>query len=163
MTTAEEQTKELAETLQSQLSLSKEMIVAPLPHAVPTLGTRSYQINGIPTHLWVQIFEDSLFFGVSQRPNGRVGNYVICESEVSPINPKQREWDISVLLGSRTDPLVPLFARQLGQTLLNKRGEGEIPSIVMGISLAPETKGPAKFQALIGLLVDLYEEALNQR
>ena len=129
---------------------------------MPRTLARSYTIDGVETNVWVQIFRDRLFFGVSQL-QGSLGNFLLCEPIQSLINMKQYDLEVTNLLGAREDTLLNVYAKRLCETIIQARGHGEpLLTIVLGISLHKEKgKGPVMFQAILDLLTKLYQEAMG--
>lgn len=135
---------------------------SPHPLSVPRTLARSFTIDGVETSLWVQIFRDRLFFGVSQL-QGSLGNFLMCEPIQSLINMQQYDFDVTNLLGAREDALLNVYAKRLCERLIQTRGSGDAPmTIVLGISLHKEKgREPAMFQTVLDLLVKLYQDAVG--
>lgn len=146
-------------------------IVQPAPMSLPATLTRSYTVRSVPTDMWVQSFGDRVVFGVSQLPGGRVGNFVLCQPEPSEVNPKQVDFPVTSLLGAggRDDPLLSVYCRNLAEGILTRRRNDShvanyCPAVVLAISLHKEKgKGPEVFRTLVGLLLQLYDDAQTTR
>jgi hypothetical protein len=160
MTEASDITDNLTESLKS-VNLSNG--ASPHPSSIPRTMVKSYQIDGIATDLWVQVFRERLVFGVSQY-KGSIGNFVMCEPTQSPINMKQVHYEVTNLLGAREEPVLNVYAQQLCEKIISIRDAGEpLLTIVLGISLHKEKgKEPSMFRAILDLLGRLYQDALQE-
>jgi hypothetical protein len=153
------------EELLMQSFKSTSIASSPIPHSssLPTTLTRSYTIDLIETDIWVQLFNDRCVIGVSQLENGRVGNYLLCQPEPSPIDPKAIDFHIDNLLGVREDPLLSVYLRQITETIVGSqaaRGSKPYPAIILGISLhKTKAKDPDMFRILVDLIVKLHQDA----
>ena len=117
----------------------------PLPQSLPTTLTRSYQILGVPTHTFCQVFSDRIVVGVSQLPSKHVGNWTLCQAQKSEVSPKDMDFDVSILLGDHNDAMLELYARRLTECVIQQR---LIPGtdrmvILLGMSLQkkPQEEG----------------------
>lgn len=152
-------TEELADALKS-VNLTRTL--SPKPTSIPRTLIKSYQVDGIPSDVWVQIFQDRIIFGVSQH-QGRIGNWVMCEPTQSETNMKQTHFEVTNLLGARDDTLLNVYCQQLCQRINSDRGsENTLLTVILGISLHKEKgRNPSVFQAILELLSNLYHDALN--
>ena len=152
-----------------------------LPHtsAVPTSISRSYNIYGIPTHAFCQVFSDRFVLGVTQlrtkdktSSSGHIGSWVLCEASRSEIDPKQVDYELSTLLGGATRAGIrdekEIYARRIAERLLEKKslpGGTDRIVLLLGISLlqiptASSFSSIDRFKTLVEVLVELVEEAL---
>jgi len=139
----------------------------PLDSTLPQVLTRSFTVLNVNTDAWIQIFADRIFVGMSQL-ECKIGTYILCEAETSDINPRQTEFKISTLLGNRDDAMLGVYARTLMERIRSFHGssEGErstMPKeLLLGIAL-DKAKGrdPKMFQLLLGVLVDMYVDAVK--
>ncbi|KAI2496620.1 hypothetical protein MHU86_17879 [Fragilaria crotonensis] len=92
---------------------------SPLPQFLPVTLTRSFEIMGIVTDCWVQLFNDQIVIGVSQL-GGKVGTYVLCQVEETPLDSKPR-FHISTLLGKRDDAMLEVYARRITERIASLR------------------------------------------
>lgn len=100
--------------------------------------------------------------GVSQL-QGRVGTFVSCQAEESVIDGGIR-FNISVLLGKRNDDMLGVYARRVMDRILKLRTslQDASPPLLLAISLEPQKeKDPAMFSAIVDVLVQLYQEAIQ--
>jgi Proteasome assembly chaperone 3 len=146
-------------TLLQALNLSEGC--SPLPQHLPVTLTRSYEIMGIPTDCWVQLFRDQIVLGVSQL-QGKVGTYILCQVEETPLDSKSR-YNIATLMGKRDDALLEVYARRLTEKIAAMRvsPSDPVPPVLLGISLKPEGKDPKMFHAIVDISVNLYAEAIR--
>lgn len=156
-------TQHLTSALQStHLSSS-----SPHPSALPRTLTRSFSVDGIPTHCWVQVFANRIVIGLSQL-DGRLSNYLLCEAIPDPVHPKSIEYATTTLLGARDEAVWSVYARQVTQRMVEYRhpvaAEGEsFPVVVLGLGLRPATSSanPNIFRAMVDVMVQVYIEAVS--
>jgi Proteasome assembly chaperone 3 len=133
---------------------------APHPSALPTTISRSCVILSIPTQYWIQLFADRVVLGISQL-NGRVGNYLLCQAITSDVNPKDVDYQVTSLLGSREETLLSVYTERIARRTLAGKGANH-STIILGISLHKDQgKDPEMFRSIVDLLVQLYEEAVT--
>jgi Proteasome assembly chaperone 3 len=145
-------------------SLSDAPIVAD-SSSLPTTMSRTYAIDSIPTNIWVQLFVDRIVFGVSQLEGGRIGNFLLCQPEPSPVDPKATDFHMSTLLGARDDPVLTVYLRRITEMIIRSRlagSEASYPTVVLGISLhKTKRKDPLLFRTIVELLAQLYNDAVQ--
>jgi hypothetical protein len=135
----------------------------PFPQHLPTTIIRAYEIMGIPTDCWVQLFGDQIVVGVSQL-EGKVGTYCLCQVEETALDNHTR-FHVSTLMGSkRDDVLLEVYARRVTQQIAALRASraDAMPAVLLGISLKPEGKDPKMFTEIVNILVNLYTEAVKK-
>ena len=131
----------------------------PSPMSLPKTVTKRYNIDGVSTDMFVQVFADRIVVGVSQL-NGKFGNYLMCEAIPDEVNPKHVEYDVTTLLGAREDTLLTVYARQITERIEKLQPNPISLTVIVAISLnkdkAPQ---PEVFNAIVDLLVNLYRQA----
>jgi hypothetical protein len=135
---------------------------SPLPQYLPVTLTKSYEVMGIMTDCWVQLFGDQIVLGVSQL-QGKVGTYILCQVEETALDSKTR-FQISTLMGKRDDALLEVYARRVTEKIAAMRVSraDPAPPVLLGISLKPESsKDPKMFTEIVDILVKLYTEAIK--
>jgi Proteasome assembly chaperone 3 len=136
----------------------------PDTNSLPRFISKSYKIDTIPTHIWIQYFSDRIVVGISQLDDGRIGNWILCENEFisSSENPlftmidqsmlstpssssttsrgqQIKRHEITHLLGSsRNDPLLSLYARRIWENFSTSPSTANRP-ILLGITLKPSS------------------------
>mmetsp|Transcript_17840 Transcript_17840/g.29516 ORF Transcript_17840/g.29516 Transcript_17840/m.29516 type:complete len:164 (-) Transcript_17840:860-1351(-) len=151
-----------ATTSLQALSLSNND-ARPFPQHLPATIIRSYEIMGVPTDCWVQLFGDQIVVGVSQL-QGKVGTYCLCQVEETALDNTTR-FHVSTLLGSkRDDVLLEVYARRVTEQIaaLRTSRSDAMPAVLLGISLKPEGKDPKMFTEIVNILVKLYSEAVKK-
>ena len=136
--------------------------VSPHPSFLPRTMATSVHVDGMETHVWVQVFRERLVFGVSQY-QGSIGNFVMCEPTQSLINMKQVHYEVTNLLGAREETLLNVYAQQLCELIVSTKNPGDpLPTVVLGITLHKErSKEPAMFRTILGILGQVYEDAMR--
>ena len=140
----------------------------PQPSSLPKTLTRSFQILSVDTDIFVQIFSDRIFFGVSQL-DGKIGSYLLCEAETSEANLKHTEYHLSTLLGNREDSMLGVYARTLHERIrafppLSDQETSKPSVILLGISLDKDKgAGPKMFRSVLDVLVDAYVDAVKEK
>jgi hypothetical protein len=152
--------------VQLQLQLQLQPLPLPLPSSLPTTISRSYKILGIPTDAYVQIFSDRIVVGVSQL-RSKIGTWCLCQATQSAIDPKAIDFDISTVLGDRSDAMAGVYARQITERIIRQRlmisGGSTTMVVLLGISLQqPQAKDPQMFQTVVQVVLQLIQDALTQ-
>ena len=139
------------------------------PATLPKTLSRSFTVNSIPTHLWIQLFVDRVVIGISQLSGGKIGNFILCQAHPSPVNPKVVDYEFTHLLGAgRDDPAVAVCSRQLMENIYklsssspsSSSGTRTIPHVILGLSLHPEEgKDPRMMRCILDLATQLYQDA----
>jgi hypothetical protein len=140
----------------------------PLPQCLPTTITRSFRIQDVPSHCFVQIFSDRIVVGITQLATKHIGTWVLCNATQSPIDFKSIDLDVSTLLGMQTTS-VDVYARHITEGIIQQKlipGSNRIV-VLLGISLK-ETVGDddddddrERFQLVTKVLTELIREALQ--
>ena len=140
------------------LKLSNEC--SPFPQDLPVTLTKSYEILGVVTDCWVQLFNDQIFIGISQL-EGKVGTYILCQLEQTPLDSKP-SFQVSTLLGKHDDALLEVYARRITERIASLRASQSdpVPPVLLGISLTEKGKDPIMFAEIINVLIKLYSEAI---
>ena len=128
--------------------------------SIPATLHRTYKIRGVKTDLFVQIFRDRYIFGVSQI-EGKIGMYLSVDTILSEVNPREVEYEVSTLLGPRSDPMPGLYARRLADDLFHLRNDfaNSLPPILLGISLKKELiREPEVVGSVVSLFVEMFKE-----
>ncbi|KAG7370265.1 proteasome assembly chaperone 3 [Nitzschia inconspicua] len=122
----------------STASASAAAVTAiPVEQCLPTTITRSYQIQGVATHTFCQVFGDRIVVGVTQLQSKHIGNWVTCQATLSAIDPKAIEWDVATVLGDHQDAMLEVYARRLVDCIIQRRlipGTNQV-SLLLGLSL----------------------------
>lgn len=149
--------------------------VSPVTSSIPKVLTRSFLVLDIQTDAWLQIFADRIVVGVSQL-NRKVGTYLLCEAETNEINPQQCDYRLSTLLGNREDAMLGVYARTITERIRafhvsenesnnnsSSTAGTELPKeVLLAVSLDQEKgRDPKMFQLLVGILVDMYVDAIR--
>lgn len=149
------------QTTTSPQTNTASVVAAAHPASLPITLSRSYTVHSMPTDAWVQIFCDRIVLGVSQL-QGVVGNFLLCDAQPSQAHPGSAsvvDYNVTTLLGTRQDPLLDVYARQVCEKI--HALDSDAPTvIILGISLHKERgKDPQVFRAIVDLLVNLYQDA----
>lgn len=155
-------TDSAAASLQA-LSLSAGQTSTPLPQHLPVTVIKSYEVLGVATDCWVQLFGDQIVLGVSQL-EGKVGTYILVQVEETALDNTTR-FNISTLLGKRDDPLWEVYARRVTEKIAGMRASRAevMPPVLLGISLKPkEGKDPKMFTEIVDVLANLYSDAIKK-
>ncbi len=155
----EEVTTALSHTLAStQISSS----IIPVSTSLPTTLSRSYKLLGIHTDAYVQIFQDRIVVGVSQRQQ-RIGTWCLCQASQSAVDPKAIDFNINVVLGDRSDAMAGVYARQITEQIIRGRFlPGTTTMVVfLGIALQDHGNDPEMFQTVLQVLLQLIQDALT--
>lgn len=160
-----------------------EMIQASLAVAPPTVGrsvqahpaflprtlSRSYTIDSIPTHFWIQVFHDRVVFAISQLEGGKIGTFLLCQARRNAISTRRVEYEITPLLGAgRDDPVLNVYGRQLVEKI-SSHATLSRQTVVLGISLLRQSgnvnkesskNDPKMMKCIIDLAMQLYQDAL---
>lgn len=149
------------------------ILARPEDMALPVTLTRSFQISLstegsesqtiIPTDCFIQLFGDRVVMGISQ-VKGKIGNYLLCQVQPSPVKPQAFDFEVSNLLGAREDPLLAVFARRIcEQVIVPRLPPMESFTLILGISLQPNSQGrdPQVFRSTVDIMGKLYAEASN--
>ena len=136
----------------------------PLPSCLPTTLSRSYQLLGILTDAFVQIFHDRIVVGISQRQQ-RIGTWCLCQVSQSIIDPKSIDVDINTVLGDRSDAMAGVYARQIAERLIRGRFHPGSTSLTvfLGIALFDNGKDMNMFHTVIDVVLQLIQDALLLR
>ena len=138
---------------------------APLPPAVPSSSSlprtavKSYLVDGISTGMFVQVFADRIFLGVSQL-NGKFGNYLMCQATPDEVNPKHVDYEVTTLLGAREDTVLTVYARQVTEQIEKLHPNPVSLTVILAISLNKKKATQHDvFRSIVDLLVNLYKQA----
>ena len=147
------------DSLTSTLQSSHIAKAIPHPDSIPVTLTRSYNVNSVATDAWVQLFSDRILIGVTQL-NTKVGTFLSCHVDESIIDNRIR-FTVTPLLGKRDDVVLEVFCRQVTEQIaaLRTTATAVCPPVLLGISL--KDTGPETFRTLVGLMVNLYKEAIQ--
>jgi hypothetical protein len=148
------------DALTTALEASTVPEVFPVAKSLPTSISRSYQVMGVDTDCFVQLFGDHIVLGVSQLGGGKIGTFVSCQVEETVMDNTTR-FNVNVLLGKRDDPLVQVYARRITEKIAAMRASRAdiCPPVLLGISIT--RTDPEMFTSLIDVLVNLYKEAIQ--
>ena len=140
--------------------------VTPIATNLPsTIRQKSYNIENIHTDLVVQIYADRIIILISQL-DGKIGTYLTSSVEESIID-GSTTYHISSLLGTRDDPLLDIYARQITERIHkvlkhNTRSMVTCPPILLGIAI-PRTKSAREtsvFNSVLNVILEMFLEAL---
>lgn len=140
------------------------------PAFLPRTLSRSYTIDSIPTHFWIQLFHDRVVFGISQLAGGKIGTFLLCQAHQNEISTRKVDYEITPLLGAgRDDPLLDVYGRLLVEKI-SSHATLSRQTVVLGISLLHQ-KGnenkegnkhdPKMMKCIIDLAMQLYQDALH--
>ena len=140
----------------------------PHPSSLPTTLSRSYKLLGIETDAFVQLFQDRIVLGISQRQQ-KIGTWCYASAAQSAVDPRAIDWDISNVLGDRNDVLLGVYARQITEQLIATKlfsGDGlhsNRIAVLLGATLQDGGKDPEMFRVVVEVLVQLIRDALAQQ
>ena len=156
--TGEERVADGSQCMKEDDVVDNSLAVLPFPISLPTSASRSYEVMGIRTDAFCQLFGDRLFVGVSQL-NQKIGNFVMCQAKKSPID-NSVDFHISTVLGNREDAMSGVYARRITERLIK---DGIMPdpiNLFLGISLRDSGADPKMFEEVVGILYLLIRESL---
>lgn len=149
-----------------------EANVYPSPSSLPTTLSRSYKLLGIETDAYVQIFQDRLVVGISQRQQ-RIGTWCYVAASQSAIDPKAIDWEISTVLGDRNDAMVGVYARQVTEQIISRQlvldksrsnnNNNNRMAVFFGATLKDGGKDPEMFHIILQVLLQLIQDAIEQQ
>ena len=152
-------TKEETPTTTSTTAATVQ-VLKPYPISIPTTICRSYTILNIHTDIFVQLFSDRIFVGITQL-NCKIGTYVLCQASISQIDHATIDYNISTVLGNHNDAMPGVYARRITDKLLQQRILTKDPMcLFLGISLKDGGKDPTMFAHIVDIVVNLIQEAL---
>jgi hypothetical protein len=130
----------------------------PSGKSLPTTLTRSYNILGVPTDAYCQVFQERIVVGVTQL-NLKIGNYVYCQASKSPVD-QSVDFHIDTLLGNRDEALLGVYARRITERLIQLQARDPMV-VLLGISLKGGGKNPDMFRHVVDAMVQLICDALK--
>jgi len=130
----------------------------PSGKSLPATLTRSYNILGIPTDAYCQVFEERIVVGVTQL-NLKIGNYVFCQASKSPVD-QSVDFHIDTLLGNRDEAMLGVYARRITERLIQLQARDPMV-VLLGISLKGGGKNPNMFRYVVEAIVQLICDTLK--
>ena len=135
------------------------------PRSLPTMISKTCDINGFDTVLLVQLFSDRIWLSVSQY-GGKIGTLLQCSIDESIID-GSTTFEISTLLGKRDDTLLEVYIRQLAERILRlgpkQHSSSSFPSscppILLGIAI--QDRDSNTFHFILQTLLQMYMQGIQ--
>lgn len=141
--------------------------ILPHPHSLPTTLSRSLKVLGVETDAYVQLFQDRIVLGISQREQ-KIGTWCYVTATQSDVDPGAIDWEISNILGDRNDAMLGVYARQVIEQIItqklyfqtNSYSNSKYVAVLLGATLKDGGRDPQMFHTILEVLVQLIRDAL---